>query len=73
LEDLRYLIPALIRLEQDWAAKCRVVAEQICGLIEIPLFDGGAEAVREHRRQQPNVRQESKLSSKLIIGVVWSE
>ena len=48
LEDLHDLIAASVRLEQNRASEHRVFAEQMRGLVEVPVFDGGAEAVGEH-------------------------
>ena len=49
-QDFQDLIAALIRLEQHRAAEDCVLVEQLRSLIDVPLFDGGAEAIGEHRR-----------------------
>jgi hypothetical protein len=55
-QDLQDLIPALVRLEQHRTTEGCVLVKQLASLIDVPLFDGGAEAIREHR-PQPNARR----------------
>ena len=53
-QHLQDLVPALIRLEQNRTAEDCVLVEQLGNVIDVPLFDSGAEPVGEHRRPQPN-------------------
>jgi hypothetical protein len=62
LKNLRNLIPALIRLEQNRATERRVLAEELGRATEIPSFDSSPETVGEHprsltRRQKAEERQ----------------
>jgi hypothetical protein len=51
LEDLHDLIATLIRLEQNRAAEGRSLAEQICGGIHVPAFDGKLASPQEGCRR----------------------
>ena len=54
-QHLQDLVPALVRLEQNRAAEDCVLVEQLGNVIDVPLFDGGAEAVGEHRHTPARV------------------
>src|SRR5204863_3109454 len=49
-QDLHDPITALVPLEQDRASEHRVLAEQACGCVDAPAFNGGEKSTGQQRR-----------------------